>query len=115
MIMQNLRTRQGTVLIGLMVGSILVALAVLGWRLAGAAPPAFADPAFQRTWERTDGPVNIGIVPRGYYWGPQPGAVKQEAYAEAAGGARLVQYFDKSRMELNNPNGDKSSPFYVTN
>jgi hypothetical protein len=27
----------------------------------------------------------------------------------------MVQYFDKSRMEINNPNGDKNSPFYVTN
>ena len=34
---------------------------------------------------------------------------------EAAGGKRLVQYFDKSRMEINNPNGDPTSPFYVTN
>ncbi|MDQ3927586.1 MAG: molybdate ABC transporter substrate-binding protein, partial [Chloroflexota bacterium] len=31
------------------------------------------------------------------------------------GGRRLVQYFDKSRMEINNPSGDKNSPFYVTN
>jgi hypothetical protein len=27
----------------------------------------------------------------------------QEAYAQAPGGQRLVQYFDKSRMEINNP------------
>ena len=26
-----------------------------------------------------------------------------------------MQYFDKSRMEINNPDGDKTSPFYVTN
>jgi len=27
----------------------------------------------------------------------------------------LVQYFDKSRMEINNPQGDRSQPFFVTN
>src|SRR5207237_4163861 len=36
-------------------------------------------------------------------------------YAEGPNGKHLVQYFDKSRMEINNPNGDKSNPFYVTN
>jgi hypothetical protein len=39
----------------------------------------------------------------------------QEEYAEGVGGKHLVQYFDKSRMEINNPNGDKKNPFYVTN
>lgn len=84
---------------------------------AGQAPPApaFADPAFQRQWERTDKPAADGTVKRGYYWGPQPGERKQEPYAEGQNGARLVQYFDKSRMELNNPAADKNSPFYVTN
>src|SRR5690606_19891001 len=31
------------------------------------------------------------------------------------GGTREVQYFDKSRMEITNPGGDPSSPWYVTN
>ncbi len=103
------RTRRRAGLLGL--------LALLGLLpLAGAAQtPAFANPAFQRTWTRSDGPVAAGTVTRGYYWGPQPGAVKQEAYAEAANGARQVQYFDKSRMEINNPSADPASPFYVTN
>ncbi len=35
----------------------------------------------------------------------------QEPYAESPGGQRLVQYFDKSRMEINNPN----NPNAVTN
>ena len=38
-----------------------------------------------------------------------------EPYAQGASGMRLVQYFDKSRMEINNPTGDKNNPFYVTN
>ena len=70
----------------------------------------FADPAFQSTWERTDKFVADGLVQRGYFWGPQPGAIKTEQYAQGQGGARLVQYFDKSRMEINNPNGDRNNP-----
>src|SRR6476659_11379947 len=79
------------------------------------APAAFADPAFMRTWERTDKPVADGAVKRGFYWGPAAGEARQEQYAEGQGGARLVQYFDKSRMEINNPAADKADPFYVTN
>ena len=53
---------------------------------------------------------------RSWYWGPQPntGAL-QEDYAEGVGGKHLVQYFDKSRMEINDPKADKNNPFYVTN
>jgi hypothetical protein len=39
----------------------------------------------------------------------------QEDYAEGPGGKHLVQYFDKSRMEINDPNADKNNPFFVTN
>ncbi len=79
------------------------------------SPISFADPSFQSVWERTDKPVADGTVKRGFYWGPQPGSTKMEQYAEGQGGARLVQYFDKSRMEINNPGADKKSAFYVTN
>jgi hypothetical protein len=77
---------------------------------------AFAHPAFQRTWERTDRPVSLGQVQRSWYWGPNPNTPGLlEDYAEGVGGKRLVQYFDKSRMEINNPNGNQSDPFFVTN
>lgn len=76
----------------------------------------FADPAFTRTWARTDGPVSSGAVARTWIWGPEPrtGALT-EPYRDAPGGTRLVQYFDKSRMELTNPQGNPADPFYVTN
>jgi Tol biopolymer transport system component len=79
-----------------------------------AAEGGFADDAFQRVWNRTDSPQVIGGQ-RSYYWGPSPGATKMEQYAEGVDGKRLVQYFDKSRMEINNPGGDRNNPFYVTN
>jgi hypothetical protein len=80
-----------------------------------AIPGNFADPAFQSLWSRTDQLVDEGKVKRSYYWGPLPGFTGYEEYAEGPNGKHLVQYFDKSRMEINNPNGDKSNPFYVTN
>jgi DMSO/TMAO reductase YedYZ molybdopterin-dependent catalytic subunit len=90
-------------------------LLTLGALPAPVRAEGFADPAFQATWERTDKLVADGTVKRSFYWGPAPGVVQNEAYAEGAGGKRLVQYFDKSRMEINKPNGDRNDPFFVTN
>ncbi len=95
--------------------------AVLATSVTAAQPSAlvkaagFADPTFNTVWDRTDKPVAGHLATRSWYWGPVPGETKQEPYAEGAGGTRLVQYFDKSRMEINNPSGDKTSKFYVTN
>ncbi|GAC1355139.1 MAG: hypothetical protein NVS4B8_02420 [Herpetosiphon sp.] len=71
-------------------------------------PPAgngtFATAEFQRTWERTDLAVSTGKVSRSWIWGPQPNTgAHREAYSDSPGGTRLVQYFDKSRMEINDP------------
>ncbi|MEP6776162.1 MAG: hypothetical protein ABJA50_11260 [Chloroflexota bacterium] len=80
-----------------------------------AQSSGFADPAFQAVWQRTDAPVAEGKVARTWVWGPAPGKSMQEPFAEGAGGTHLVQYFDKARMEINNPNGNPADPFYVTN
>ncbi len=60
----------------------------------------FADPAFQQQWTTGE-----AITPN--FWGPltlaQDG--RQEPYVEATGGMRLVQYFDKARMEKKNDGG----------
>ena len=80
-----------------------------------ASPPAFAG-TIESTWRRTDGPVASGSVRRTWFWGPAPNTVGlMEDYRQGSGGKRLVQYFDKSRMEINNPAGDPTSPCYVTN
>ncbi|MDQ6906326.1 MAG: hypothetical protein M3176_05795 [Chloroflexota bacterium] len=59
----------------------------------------FAAPVFRFQWESVE-------LNSPNFWGPlanaSPGT--QEAYTEAAGGKRLVQYFDKARMELAGPN-----------
>lgn len=88
--------------------NILMAFMTMGLRAE-----AFADPAFQRIWSRTDSPQVVSG--RSYLWGPEANITKIEDYRGAPGGKRLVQYFDKSRMELTNPNGNRNSPYYVTN
>jgi hypothetical protein len=76
----------------------------------------FAHPAIEATWARTDKPVIDGIIARTWMWGPGPfTCAMQESYVEAPGGMRLVQYYDKSRMEITNPGGDQNSIWYVTN
>ena len=81
-------------------GAVALALALLGagWGTPRIqAAPAFAAIAFDRQWHAGE-----MIVPN--VWGPLATARdgQQESYIEAAGGQRLVQYFDKGRMELTN-------------
>ncbi|MDQ6833368.1 MAG: hypothetical protein M3008_08215, partial [Chloroflexota bacterium] len=82
----------------------IVSLLLLTYSTAGhvvsvAAASRFASPAFQAQWTAGE-----ALAPN--FWGPLDLAHdrQQEAYAEAPGGQRLVQYFDKARMELTNPN-----------
>jgi len=99
----------------LAVFALLVAL-LLGNLPVGAAPAAFADPAFQTTWTRTDQLVSGGALKRSFYWGPGSNtAGLYEPYAEGKDGQHLVQYFDKSRMEINNPDSERNNRFFVTN
>lgn len=95
----------------------MLASSVTGTVLASApqAGRPFADPAFANLWARTDALVAGGKIKRSFYWGVQPNTDGiYEDFAEGPNGKHLVQYFDKGRMEINNPNGDKNSPFYVT-
>ena len=75
----------------------------------------FFDGAFLRKWERTDRPVLTGRAERPWVWGPVSFAAAQEAYAQGRRGLRDVQYFDKARMEINDPSADLAGRFYVTN
>ena len=105
-----------TVRRALAAGVLAAAVLLAGWPApAGATNLRFADSAFNAVWTRTDSLVADGTAARSWYWGPAPGMIVREPYADAPGGSRLVQYFDKSRMEINNPNGDRSSKFFVTN
>ena len=84
--------------------SFLAVIALFGAVMAAwvAAPASaatgFANPAFQAQWQAGE-----AVTPN--FWGPLSLAHdgQQEQYVEAPGGSRLVQYFDKARMELTNP------------
>src|SRR5215212_9434105 len=82
---------------------------------ARAASYNFADGAFDLVWSRTDADVATQKVTRSWVWGPAPGVAGLEPYKDAPGGQRLVQYFDKARMEINNPKADPSSIWFSTN
>src|SRR5947209_14940493 len=114
----NITTRKRTARLGGILGTLAaVALAIVASGAGGASAQtgSFADPAFQKIWERTDLPVAQGKVSRSWVWGPSAGQSFEEPFAESPGGHHLVQYFDKARMEINDPNADKNSPYYVTN
>lgn len=91
--------------------------ALAGWRRL-MANPFVTDPAekMRLTWARTDRPIAWGVTSRTWIWGPEPFTdVRVEDYVDAPGGTRLVRYYDKSRMEITDPNRDWTSPWYVTN
>lgn len=75
---------------------------------------SFVDPAFQSVWERNDRPVAEQRVARSWTWGPHGLMARAEGYAQAPSGVRQVEYFDKGRMEVNNPAGDRLSRWFVT-
>ncbi len=76
---------------------------------------SFNDPAFDLTWNRVDKPVQDGAgVGRGYTWGPGVSGSENITSEIYDGISRRVQYFDKARMEINNPAADSTSLYYVT-
>ncbi len=98
--------------------SVSVVIVMLAWlanaTLAAAFQPIATTP-FLQTWGRTDQLVSTGQVHRTWMWGPGATSVElYEPYSEAPGGERLVQYFDKSRMEDNSYNS-ATAPWNVTN
>jgi hypothetical protein len=76
----------------------------------------FGNQSFEERWERTDRPVQEGQVDRTWMWGPGPntGTILED-YADSPDGNRQVQYYDKSRMEINDPAADPGDLWQVTN
>jgi hypothetical protein len=102
-----------------LLGVTLLALSALG--PLAAAPAAAADPALDPAmvalWNKTDAPVANGTVDRSWLWGPQANHVLSEpyTYSKLPNNQRQVAYFDKSRMEINDPSGNPDDVWYVTN
>ncbi len=96
---------------------LTVICALLLFAVAPAlASPSIGNEAFRRTWQRHDLPVAEQVSGRSWTWGPAPiSELMRETLVDAPEGTRVVQYFDKSRMEVNDPTGDPSTTWYVTN
>src|SRR4051794_27859095 len=81
-------------------------------RAGGGGGAQFADEGCNQVWT---GPAAQSVRGgRPGHWGPQRWFDYAEFYRQGANGLRSVQYFDKARMEVNNP-GDRSVQDGVTN
>lgn len=87
-----------------------------GWSLPSpGTTPERAAAVFAWWRDQTDRPVSAGAVHRTWIWGPAPaGPPRYEPYDEAPGGSRIVQYFDKGRMEITYPGNPLGTGWYVT-
>ncbi len=94
--------------------SASVSFGPIGVSTASAAPDFFS-PAVQKVWLKTDQLVDVGAVKRSYLWGPTRISDGYERYYDSPNQVRRVQYFDKSRMELNQPFSNSINSSYVTN
>ncbi len=95
--------------------ALLLALAGMQLALLPAVAQTPVIDTFQHTWARTDKPVADQAISRVWMWGAEASTGPlQEPYAEAPGGMRLVQYFDKGRMEVNDYRA-AVAPWDVTN
>jgi hypothetical protein len=99
----------------------ILALALLGSIFVPVSPADdIGTYAFEQVWWRTDMPVRENQTNRTWIWGPEP--ISQlllepydEGHASGVDGARWVQYFDKTRVEITRSDGDRDDSWYVTN
>ncbi|MDQ3548687.1 MAG: hypothetical protein M3439_07680, partial [Chloroflexota bacterium] len=87
--------------------------AILGLNLTAQA--LTANEAFDNVWSTTDQAVQNGTATYSWFWGPVVHAQRFETYLDSPGEQREVRYYDKSRMEINDPAGDPANIYYVTN
>ena len=112
--LRSFLARKGTAI----AAALLLGVTALGGMPVGAAPfdgnrTNFADERFATVWSRTDhDAVRTG---RTWYWGPNAWFDYAEFYRQGENGLRTVQYFDKARMELNNPADRSGTNRGVTN
>lgn len=115
--------RDGRTLIVVLLGSTFerwypdaIDLLDYGWWVPPpASTPDRAADTFEWWRSRSDSPIERGLNTRSWFWGPEPASsVRLEPYREAVDGQRFVQYFDKGRMEINDPEAPLASAWYVT-
>ena len=82
---------------------------------ANASLRTLLERSLEATWAPADRPVAEQVVERSWLWGPAPIATGIERYDQSLHGERLVRYYDKARMEVTDPHGDRAAAWYVTN
>ena len=96
-----------------------IAVVLLTLQPVWAAPSAAS--VFRRVWERQDLAVDQQVANRSWTWGRLVSpvvlgtAITSEMFVDLPAGSREVLYFDKSRMEINDPSADPNASWYVTN
>jgi hypothetical protein len=99
-----------------LLGAVLILLSVFSYAAPAVTDAqSFASPAFEKTWRRSDLPVLQQAVKRSFVYGVDGFFSTYEPYADSPNGVRLVQYFDKARMEITRPDFDQENIYYVTN
>ncbi len=97
------------------IAALLCVTFVFSIGAAAVSAATFGDPNVEKVWSRTDQPVQTQQTARTWMWGPGMFASATEPYAQAPGGMRQVAYFDKARMEINDPMASMSSQWFITN
>jgi hypothetical protein len=82
------------ILVVILIGVAITVASMLPVRHAESPP--FASPAFQRAWVSEVSAATRSID----LWGSEPLAWRVEPYAGAPNDRRIVQYFDRGRMEV---------------
>ncbi|MBN9392679.1 MAG: S8 family serine peptidase [Chloroflexi bacterium] len=94
--------------------TLLMVLALAPGGLSLAADPLAPLPApVQKVYDRSDKAVLEGKPGASWVWGPRV-QDSTEDYVESPGGKRQVYYFEKGRLEINNPAKDPNDKYYVT-
>lgn len=98
----------------LLLAGLVVLTPGLGTPLTALGDPApLSDRApypVPQLWAQVDGPDTPSHA---WVWGPTLLAAAHEPFAGAPGGTRQVFYFDKGRLQIDDPGQDPTSPGYV--
>lgn len=76
-------------------------------------PPVEVDPSIQAVWDQTDGQIVRGEVQRPWIFGPEAISAGIESYPQSPTGYRKVVYYDKGRLDLNDPTKEPGSTWLV--
>ena len=80
-------------------------------QIAVPTTPLPIDPTIDGAWRAVDGANLGGAIQRPWVWGPAPLAMTVDHVPGV--GERRSAWFDKGRIDINDPNGDRSSIWYA--